>query len=105
MSEPFEFDEDFAILVDFEPGPGLRSVADREENLAKKSKSVLDAAKNLIYKMGWDMIGVLKSMAERPDKVELSFGVKLDAAAGAMIAQAGVEGAITVKLTWENKKS
>jgi hypothetical protein len=105
MSELFMFDEDVPILVEFEPGPGLRKVAKTDEELEKKSKSVLEAAKNLIYKVGWDMIGVFTSMAQRPDKVEVSFGIKLDGESGAMIAKVGVEGAITVKLTWEKDKS
>jgi hypothetical protein len=34
------------------------------------------------------------SIAERPAKVEVEFGLKLDAAAGAIVAQAGVEASI-----------
>ena len=35
-----------------------------------------------------------------PDAVELEFGVKLNAAAGAVIAKTSVEGHLKVKMTW-----
>ena len=41
---------------------------------------------------------------ERPDSVEVEFGIKLDAEAGALIAKAGTEAAISVKMTWEKTK-
>ena len=36
----------------------------------------------------------------RPDEVSIEFGVKLTAAAGAVIAKTSVEGHLVVKLTW-----
>ena len=36
-----------------------------------------------------------------PDKVEVSFGIKLSTKAGAVIASASAEGNFSVKLTWE----
>ena len=35
-----------------------------------------------------------------PDEVELKFGVKLDAQAGAVIARTGLQGQFEVKLKW-----
>jgi hypothetical protein len=35
-----------------------------------------------------------------PDQIELEFGVKLTAEAGAVIAKTGGEGQLTVRLTW-----
>ena len=37
-------------------------------------------------------------------QVEIEFGVKLDYEAGALLAKAGAEGSISVKLTWERKE-
>jgi hypothetical protein len=39
-------------------------------------------------------------MGHRPDQIEITFGVKLDAKLGAIIAEAGVQGALEIKLTW-----
>jgi hypothetical protein len=41
----------------------------------------------------------------RPDAVELEFGVKLNAAAGAVIAKTSVEGHLKVKMTWGEPKA
>ncbi|WP_159042707.1 MULTISPECIES: CU044_2847 family protein [Streptomyces] len=41
--------------------------------------------------------------AAQPTTVELEFGVKLNASAGAVLTKAGVEGHIVVKLGWQKK--
>jgi hypothetical protein len=43
-------------------------------------------------------------ISERPHKVEVSFGLKLTAEGGALIAKAGVQAAINVIMSWERKK-
>jgi Trypsin-co-occurring domain 1 len=40
------------------------------------------------------------SMPSRPDEVEITFGVKFDARAGAVIAETGLSAHLQVKLTW-----
>ncbi len=44
-------------------------------------------------------------MTRRPDELEITFGVKLDAQMGAVIARTGVEGQLEVKLTWKSERS
>ncbi|WP_220505840.1 CU044_2847 family protein [Microbispora sp. H10830] len=39
-----------------------------------------------------------------PDEVELEFGVKFNAAAGAVVAKASTEGHFIVKLTWARQE-
>lgn len=41
----------------------------------------------------------------RPDSVEIEFGVKLTAEAGALIAKSSVEGHLVVKLSWSPERS
>ncbi len=41
----------------------------------------------------------------RPDAVEIEFGVKLSAEAGALIAKSAVEGHLMVKLSWSPGRS
>jgi hypothetical protein len=45
-------------------------------------------------------LGQFQQMTRQPDQVEISFGIKLTAEAGAVLAKAGVEGQLAVKLTW-----
>lgn len=46
------------------------------------------------------VLGQFRSMAERPDEVELKFGVKVDAQVGAVIAKSGLQGQFEIKLKW-----
>lgn len=39
-------------------------------------------------------------MTERPDEVEITFGVKVDAEVGAIIAKTGLQGQFEIKLKW-----
>ena len=49
-------------------------------------------------------VETVKKLSDPPDEVEVSFGLKLDAEAGAVVAKAGTEASINVKLTWEREK-
>ena len=50
-------------------------------------------------------LGQFQAMSRRPDEVEIKFGVKLDAKAGAVIAQSGMQGHFEVKLRWHRESS
>ncbi|WP_131738553.1 CU044_2847 family protein [Actinomadura roseirufa] len=45
-------------------------------------------------------LGMLRGGALAPDALEMEFGVKLNAAAGAVIAKTSLEGHLKVKMTW-----
>ncbi|MER7398759.1 CU044_2847 family protein [Streptomyces sp. NPDC000151] len=44
------------------------------------------------------------SLAQRPDEVQIQFGVKLTAQAGAVITKTGVEGHLQVTVTWSGQR-
>ena len=94
------------ILVDFEM-LGVRSIARfSPEDLVEKSKAAIETAMFTMRLMAARAVETIKKIkvSERPDKVEMEFGLKLDAEAGALVAKAGAEAAIKVTMTWENKK-
>lgn len=104
----FTIDEGAPILVEFAPRPGLQQVAlPSPAELAEQSAKALDSAMNTIHQMARRVATTVKALpiAERPSQVEVEFGLKLDAAAGAIVAQAGVEASLNVKLTWERKEA
>mgnify|MGYP007073394562 CR=1 FL=1 len=90
---PDETPTDVTILVEFPDRPGLVQASlwdiNREE-LAQKSEEALNKAMNLITKMAY-------RASELRDRI-------LDDEAGALLAKAGAEGSISVKLTWERKE-
>jgi hypothetical protein len=49
-------------------------------------------------------LSTIDDLANYPSQVELEFGVKLDAEAGALIARTETEASISAKLVWERKK-
>jgi hypothetical protein len=80
----------------------MRKVSLKPEDLVEKSAMALNAAMATITGMAQKVAADLKEL-KGPSQVEIGFGLKLDAEAGAIIAKAGAEGSISVKLTWQNK--
>jgi len=93
------------ILVEFAPRPGVRQVSLSPGDVAGKSAQALDKAMSTIRQMGNRVTKTIKSIdvVDRPDKVVLEFGLKLDAEAGAYIAKASTEAGFKVVLTWERQ--
>jgi hypothetical protein len=114
----FVIDEDAPILVEFTrraPQAGAQEVmrgwppspAAAVANVAEQSAKAIDSAMSTIHNMARRVSATAKSLpiAERPSQIEVEFGLKLDAAAGAVVAQASTEASFTVKLTWERKEA
>ena len=97
----FTIDENAPILVEFTPGPGLKQVSLAPADLAGKSTEALDSTMNTIHHMAGRVFATVDALANRPTQVDVEFGIKFDAQAGALIAKAGMEASINVKLTWE----
>ena len=99
----FTIDENAPILVEFALKPGALDVGfgqDTIEDLTEKSAKALDSAMNTIHKMARRVTETVEALAKRPSQVEVAFGVKFDAEAGAFITKAGVEASINIKLIW-----
>ncbi len=104
MSDEYAND---VILVEFPETPGLQPVSIRTlsvDSLAEKSVNALDKAMGTIRSMATRAVDAVKGLSDPPDEVELSFGIKLDAEAGAMVAKASTEASINVTLTWQREE-
>jgi hypothetical protein len=115
MSEyiPFQLDDESnkTILIEVTTGDPQRPVYRGEGSLKKaiahvgeQAKISLNSAMENVQASAEIVLSKLKEtkIIEKPSKIELEFGIKLDATAGAIIAQTGAEVNYTVKLTWEN---
>jgi hypothetical protein len=101
----FEEDDDI-ILVEFQGESGLRSVSrDTADDLVEKSKLAIERSMKTVQRMAKKAVKTIQAIpvSERPDKVEFQFGIKMTGEAGALVAKAGAEAAITVTMTWEHK--
>ena len=97
----FTINEDTPILVEFAPRPGVRQVSLSPDDLAEKSAQALDRAMGTIYQMAQRVSALRVTLPNEFTQVELEFGLKLEAEAGALISKVGGEASINVTLTWE----
>lgn len=97
-----DFGEEMGGLVPVSRGGGKLGEVTGE--LIEKSKDAIDKAMETIQGMAAKTIAAAKGISEPPDAIEVEFGIKLDAAAGALVAQAGTEASINVKMVWRPKE-
>ena len=99
---------DEIILVEFESESGLQNVSYGPSQFLEKSiedsRKAIDRAMDTMRGMAKRTMASIKDipLAERPTTISVSFGLKLDAEAGAVVAKAGTEASINVTMTWSN---
>jgi len=94
--------EQHPILVEFAAGPGLRQVALTPAEALERSGRAIDDAMGVIREMACRVRDTVESLARRPSSVEVTFGIKFDWSAGVVVAKAGTEASINVKLAWDS---
>ena len=96
-------DDDQVILVEFAPVPGVRSVSLSPKDAIEKSQEAIERALKSMRGMAKKTAKAIKEIpvAERPGTIAVSFGLKLTAEGGAVVAKAGVEAGINVTMTWQ----
>jgi hypothetical protein len=93
------------LLVEFAPAAGLQQVALSPADLAERSRIALDSAMSAIQSMAGRVCQSIDDLAQRPAEVEVAFGLKLEASAGALIAKTSGEATLNVTMTWRPKES
>ncbi|MFC0437889.1 CU044_2847 family protein [Kutzneria buriramensis] len=88
-----------SVLVEAEPVPGLER-AGRTADMLRDASQSLEQALAQVRDAAAAAVTQFVEMQRRPDEVELKFGLKLDAQAGAVIARTGLQGHFEVKLKW-----
>jgi hypothetical protein len=79
--------------------PGFQSVSRTGEIFHEAAGKFEDALAG-VREAAESALAALRGGDLNPDGVELEFGVKLNAAAGAVIAKTSIEGHLKVKMTW-----
>lgn len=96
----FPLDSDDAVLVEVDlDEPDIAPVS-RTGDLIKSATTSFDGALSHVRKAASIALANFRDMDVRPDEIQLEFGVKLNAQAGAVIAKTGIDGHLKVKLTW-----
>ncbi|MFD9905487.1 CU044_2847 family protein [Streptomyces sp. NPDC059063] len=94
--------EDGPVVVEVDSrDPGFRSVRRRDGGgEIHDVEGRFEAALGNVRGAAVSALSTFRDKALNPDEISLEFGVKLSAAAGAVIAKTAAEGHLTVKLRW-----
>lgn len=99
-------DDDTPVLVELKPARtrGEQDVAINVQDLFERSTQALNNAMAAIYGMSRRVVSTVKELpiAERPNEVEVEFGLLLKTDANAFVVNAGVEAQINVTLKWQH---
>ncbi|KUN83686.1 hypothetical protein AQJ66_17835 [Streptomyces bungoensis] len=105
MSRLVEFTTEEGAVVVVETADavtGTRLVSRGEGPSAQTARTfeTFEGALDGVRAAAQSALRVFRDGSLRPDSVELEFGVKLSAEAGAVIAKGAAEGQLTVRLSW-----
>jgi Trypsin-co-occurring domain 1 len=97
----FETDTGFVVVEVDTTDPGFQSVSRRRpgEAIYEVKGRFEDALVN-VRNAAQSALRTLRDGVLDPDEVEIEFGVKLNAEAGAVLAKTATEGHLAVRLTW-----
>lgn len=88
------------VLVEVDERPGVSRAGRSSARVMQEAKATFEQAVVGVRDAASAALAQFTSMTRAPDEVELKFGIKLDAEAGAVIARTGVQGQFEVKLRW-----
>lgn len=97
------------FIIETSSASGVKTVWAKfwnKEDLVKKSEEAMKKAMDTIQNMAERINSTIESNDDnnKPDNVEVQFGLKFDGELDIVIAKAGVEASIIVTLDWDLKK-
>lgn len=97
---PLEDGTSILVEVDEVEAGGVVKASRGSETIAKAQKT-FEEAMDKVKPAASAIIAKIRSLSDSPDEVEVEFGLKLSAEAGAFVASAGVEANYKVTLKWK----
>ncbi len=92
---------DGAVVVEVDSRePGFQSISRSPGELIHDAKGRFEDALDNVRDAAVAALKTFRDEVLDPDGVEIEFGVKFNAEAGAVIAKTSAEGHLSVKLTW-----
>ena len=96
----FELEGGGSVLVDVDTEPGVARVS--RQGRIRDARATFQTALGEVRDAALVALTQFRAMARQPDEVEITFGVRLDAEFGAVIAKTGMAGNFEIKLTWRS---
>jgi len=84
-----------------ERGETLAAKDSEESGVTAKAKKTFEDALQSVKPGIEEALNLLSGLIKQPKETEIEFGIKVDAAAGAIFAKAGAEATFNIKLTWK----
>ena len=100
----FPLEEGGSIVVEVDEPESAGTVRAGRGDSIVKAKETLEEALNNVLPVTKSIVEKLRSIGNKPDEIEISFGVKLSTVAGAVIAAASAEANFDVTVRWTGKK-
>lgn len=101
----FPLESGHSVIMEVEePDNGITRAARPHEVMATANQT-LESALEHIKPAAEAVLAKLSSLSERPEEVEVEFGLKASAEAGMIIASGKLDANYTVKVKWVRKQS
>ncbi len=98
----FPLEDGGSIWVEVDvPEETGRVPAARGGEVVQRAQQSFEAALDKVRPAAAAIIAKLRALHDPPDEIEVEFGLKMNAEAGAVIAAAGLEANYKVTLTWK----
>ncbi|MGH3826977.1 MAG: CU044_2847 family protein [Pseudonocardiaceae bacterium] len=97
----FTLDTGGSVLVDVDEEPGVARVS--RQGKIRDARATFESALGEVRDAAVVALTQFRAMAQHPDEVVITFGVRLDAEVGAVIAKTGMSGNFEVKLSWRSE--
>lgn len=100
----FPLEDGNTILVEIdEPDQGGLVKVSRAGDVISKASLTLEKSLEKVRPVAQYVIQQLRKLHDAPSEIQVSFGLKLSAEAGAVLASASTEANYTVTLKWEKE--
>ncbi len=101
----FPLEDGSSILVEVEENEAGGIIkASRADDAVTKANKTFEEAMDKVKPAASAIIAKIRGLSDAPDEVEVQFGLKLSAEAGAFVAATGVEANYTVTLKWKKEE-
>jgi hypothetical protein len=94
----FELAGGGSVIAEMDGSPGVSRAG--RQGVLETARGTLEGALTDVRDAAAAALDQFRGMAQKPHEVEITFGVKLDAQAGAIIARTGMQGHFEVKVKW-----
>ena len=99
----FPLEEGGSIIVEIDEPETSGTVRAGREDKIEKARETFEGALNKVLPAAKTVVEKLRTMAGRPDEIEVTFGVNLSTRAGAFIASASAGANFAVTVRWTGK--